>query len=644
MIGKFFTLRFGGSPVLFLMRFSRFLPLFAFPLAATLISGCGGQEKFANSNVAVSDQDRTDKDLAIAQNGAVVEPASLPGKYGGKMTDASPGDPKTFNLWVAGDATSSGAVGALYSALIERNSYTLQWESALAELPKVSADGLTWTFTMKPGLKWSDGAPITVDDVIFTLDVIYDEKVQTNFREGMILDAPDGKGGFKRVPLKYRKVDGANVEFKFPVKYAPARDILNFSIAPKHKLEKLWKQGQPKETAFNPAWGVDVDVKELVSSGPWIITDYKPGQRIVYGRNPNYWKKSDTGQQLPFLDQYVNLIVPDFNTTTLKFLAGDTDVLSVQQTDYKTVKAKEKSGNFTVRNLGPTFSTAYLGFNLNMQSKPAKENPELFKLFNDTRFRQAVSHAVDRDKLVRNVYDGLARPGYGPESPANKVFYSDEVPKTTFDLEKAKSLLAEIGLKDGNGDGILELPSGKPVTFNIITNVENKLRVGIATIVSSDLRKIGIDAKFTPLAFNSVISKLDNKPQPGKPYPPFDWQAVILGWTGGIEPNNGKNIWMSAGNFHQWDPYQQKPHRPWEAKIDELFRQGAQELDETKRKAIYLEFQKIVAEQQPFIYTVVPDAISALKNKYGNIKPCPVGGVTWNIEEIFDQSATRDKP
>lgn len=612
-------------------------------LGALLLAGCGGQEKFANSNTAVSDQDRTDKSVVSAQDGAVVEPTSTPGKYGGKMVDASPGDPKTFNLWVAGDATSSGAVGALYSALIERNSYTLEWEPALANLPEVSPDGLTWTFKMKPGLKWSDGFPINADDVIFTLDVIYDDKVQTNFREGMTLDAPDGKGGFKRVPLSYKKLDNLTVQFKFPVRYAPARDILNFSIAPKHKLEKLWKQGQPGSTGFNPAWGVNVDVKELVSSGPWIITEYKPGQRIVYGRNPNYWKKSETGQQLPYLDQYISLIVPDFNTTTLKFLAGDTDVLTVQQTDYKTVKAKEKSGNFTVLNLGPTFSTAYMGFNMNMQSKPAKENPELFKLFNDTRFRQAISYAIDRDKLVRNVYEGLARPGYGPESPANKIFYSNDIPKYQFDLNKSKELLSQIGLKTGS-DGILQLPNGKPVSFNIITNVENKLRVGIATIVSADLRKIGVDAKFTPLAFNSVISKLDNKPEKGKPYPPFDWQSVILGWTGGVEPNNGKNIWMSAGNFHQWDPYQEKPHRPWEAQIDKLFREGAQEMDETKRKAIYAEFQKIVAEQQPFIYTVVPDAISAMKNKYGNVKPCPVGGVTWNIEELYDQSATRSKP
>lgn len=621
-----------------------FRPIFALSLlGGALLAGCGGQEKFANSNVALGDASRADATLADAQAGTVVEPPSKPGKYGGKMTDAAPGDPKTFNLWVSADATSSGAVGALYSPLIDRNSYTLQWRPALAELPEVSKDGLTWTFHLKPNLKWSDGQPLTADDVIFTLDVIYDLKVQTNFRESMRVDVPDGKGGFKRVPIGYKKIDERTVQFKFPVRYAPARSMLSFSIAPKHKLFAAWNKGQPKATAFNPMWGVDVDPKELVSSGPWIITSYVPGQRIVYGRNPYYWKHDAQGKTLPYLDQSVTLIVPDFNTTTLKFTSGETDILAVQQNDYQTVKAKEKQGGYTVQNLGPTFSTSYIGFNMNMKSRPAQQNPELFKLFNDARFRQAVSHAVDRQKIVRNVYDGLAMPGYGPESPADKLFFSSDVPKFDFDLDKSKALLAQCGLKPGP-DGMLQFPDGKPVAFNIITNVENKLRVGIATIVSEDLKKIGVNATFTPISFNTLLARVDNKPEPGKPYPPFDWQVMILGFTGGVEPNDGVQIWGSGGNLHQWDPYQEKPHRPWEAQIDGLFRQGAQEMDEAKRKAVYANFQKIVGEQQPLVYTVVPDSIVALRNKYGNIKPNAVGGVTWNIEEIYDTSATRNTP
>ena len=627
------------------MRLIHFPSFFvALPVFATILGGCGGQEKFANSNVAVSSSG-ADKDLVDAQTEKVTEPPSKPGKYGGTITDAALADPKTFNLWVAGDSGSSGAVGGLYLGLIARNAYTLEWEAELAkELPTISKDGKTWTFILRDGLKWSDGAPLTADDIIFTLDVIYDEKVQTNFRESMTLDAPDGRGGFKRVPLKYRKIDAKTVEFQFPVPYAPARDILNFAVAPKHKLYEAWRQGQPKKTGFNPAYGVDTDPKQIVASGPWIMTQYVPGQRMVYKRNRNYWKKDEQGRALPYLDQSVTLITSDTNAMTLRFTGGETDVSTIQQKDFKVVKAQESAKNFTLRNLGPSFTTTYFSFNMNMRSKPAQANPDLFKLLNDKRFRQGISHAIDRQKLARNVFQNLATPLYGPVTPANKVFYNPDIPKWEFDIEKAKAKFAECGLKDSDGNGFLEFASGKEVTFNIITNVENESRKSMAAIITSDIKRAGINATFTPISFNSLLTRVDAKPEAGEPYPDFDWQAMILGFGGGIDPNEVKNLWRSEGNMHQWEPYQKKPARPWEAEIDKLYIEGAQELDEAKRKKIYDKWQEIVGEEQPLIYTVTPDSLVAMKNKFGNIKPTAYGGVTWNIEEIYDLSATRDKP
>lgn len=619
-------------------RWSLFLPLLPAAALIPALSGCGGQEKFANTNTAVSGS-QADAGVADAQDGAVKEPESKLGKYGGKMTNTSIADPKTLNYWVAAETSSTGAVGQLFEPLITRNSYTLEYEGDLADLPKVSADGLTWTFTLKPGIKWSDGVPVTADDVIFTLDVIYDTSIQTNMREGMMLDKPDGKGGYTRVPLKYKKIDDRTVEFKLPVRYAPARDILSFPIAPSHKLLAAYKAGN-----FNSTWGVNTNVRDIVGTGPYLLDEYKSGQRLVYKRNPHYWRKDKQGRPLPYLDQIVTLIVPDINTQTLKFLAGESDILGVPATDYKTVKDQEEKGDFTVVNLGPTTSTSFLSLNLNPRSKPALENPELNKLFNDVRFRRALSHAIDREKICRNVFNGLARPGYGPETPANKLFYYAETPKFEYNPDKAKALLTETGLKDTNGDGMLEFPDSKPVRFNILTNVENKLRTGMAEVIQDNFKAVGIDATFTPIAFNTLVQKLDAKPEKGQPYPPYDWESIILGFTGGIEPTGGNNVWRSSGNLHQWEPYQDKPSRPWEAQIDDLFIKGAQEMDEQKRKQIYYDFQKIVGEQQPFIYTVVPDSISALRNKYDNIKPCSLGGQDWNIYEIYETDATRDQP
>lgn len=616
---------------------------------ALALAGCGGSnEQFAGSNAApgaAGNAASTAGDAATdteASGQKVVEPESQPGKYGGKLTDAALSDPKTLNLWVSADASSNSALSPIYDALIARNPYTQEWIPRLAELPEVSKDNLTYTFKLKPDLKWSDGQPLTADDVIFTLDVIYDEKIQTNMREGMKLDAPDGKGGFKRVPLQYKKIDERTVEMKFPAPYAPARDILSFPIAPKHKLEAAYKAGQPNSTKFNSAYGVDVDVKDLVSSGPWLLTSYVPGQRLVYGRNPNYWKKDKQGRPLPYLDSYVSLIVPDVNTISLKFRSGETDLVdSIQHTDFPTFKRDEQKGNYKTMNLGPSSSTQFISFNLNPKSAVAKRKPELVKAFRDVRFRQAVAHAMNRQRIADQVFLGLASPLYGPETAANKQFYNPDVTKYPYDVAKAKSLLAEMGLKDSNNNGILEM-DGKDLKFNILTNVENNQRKTMAAIIGDDLRKVGLGATVTPIAFNALIGKMDAKPQKGQPYPPFDWESVVLGFTGGVEPHDGRNVWTSSGNLHQWYPYQEKPDTPWEAKIDTLFREGAQQMDPVKRKAIYDEWQQIVSDQQPFVYTLTPNVLAAVRNKFGNLKPSNTSGVSWNTDEWFDLKATRD--
>lgn len=600
-------------------------------LGGLLIAGCGG-EKFATG----SGDGTTGADGVTTA--AAVEPPSKLGKYGGTFTDSSIADPKTFNYWVAAETSSTGAVGWLYDSLIGRNAYTLKWESRLAELPEVSEDGLTWTFHLKPNLKWSDGQPITADDVIFTLDLLFDEKVQTNMRESMLVDVPDGNGGFKRQPIEYKKMDNSTVQFQFPVEYAVAREMLSFPIAPKHKLYKSWRQGQPAKTAFNSTWGVNVDVRELVSSGPWIIQSYVPKQRLVYARNPHYWKKDAEGRPLPYLDKYVTLIVQDQNTDQLKFAAGDTDVLGLQHKDYPRLKAAEAKGRYKVMNLGPSWGNSYLSFNQNPNSVVAKRAPWKVKLFQDARFRQAVSYAINRKRISDDIYLGMATPMWGPVSPANTLFFNPNVPQYPYSIDKAKEMLTQIGLKDSNNDGILEY-EGHPVKFTILTNVENNQRVSILGIINNDLKQLGLDVTYAPIDFNKLVSLLSPKPPA-----PYDWEAIVLGFTGGPEPYNGRNVWQSSGNMHQWYPYQKEPATKWEAEVDDIFRESGQTLDSEKRRELFNQWQEIAASQLPLIYTVVPDGLVALRDGFDNIKPCSLGGVTWNLDEIYSSKATRDQP
>jgi peptide/nickel transport system substrate-binding protein len=616
---------------------SRFLKpaLFSLPVAALLFAGCGGNEQFAGGNNA--NGSATGNAASGATLASATEPPSQPGKYGGQLVDVTISNPKTFNYWVSAETSSSGIVGPLYDALLTRNGYTLEWEDSLAELPTISEDNLTWTFKLKENLKWSDGQPLTADDVVFTCDMIYDPKTQGIMREGMLVDEIDPKTQQpvidpqtkqpKRVPLKYRKIDERTVEFTFPQPYAPARDILTFPVAPRHKLYNAWKAGRINET-----WNTNTPVKELVGSSAWTISSYVPDQRVIYKRNPYYWKKDDQGRQLPYLDTYVQLIVPNLNTMTLKFKAGQVDVLGVQAPDYPDIKKGEANGNYKVHNLGPGFGFSYLGFNMNPNAQIDKSK---VRLFQQQKFRQAVSYAINRELMAKNLFLGLASPMYSPVSPANKVFFNDKAPTYPYDLNKAKALLDEIGVKDTNGNGVREF-EGKDVKFNIITNVENDLRKSMCVQITSDLKSIGINAVFTPIAFNKLIQNLDAKPYP--------WEAVVLGFTGGPEPHNGANVWFSSGPSHQWHPNQKSPATPWEAEIDSIFRKASQTLDEKERKVLYDRWQVIAAEQLPFIFTVVPDSLQAVRNKFGNLKPSSAGGALWNLDEIYDLKATRNSP
>jgi len=608
--------------------FSRWIfPVLLLSCFAAWVAGAGTRDRFLKPGEHGVALRYTGLNRVVPQK---TEPPSKRGKYGGTMTDTNLGDPKTFNIWVASDAGSFGTAGNLYDGLIGQNSYTQEWEGRLCDLPTVSKDGLVWTFRLKPNLKWSDGVPITADDIIFTLDMIFDEKTQGIMREGMLVDVKDPKSGkFKRVPVRYRKIDSRTVEYRLPVPYAPARSMLSIAPAPRHKLYEAWKAGK-----INATWSVSTNPRELVASGPWIMQSYVPGQRLIYTRNPNYWKKDQWGGRLPYLDKYVQLIVPDSNSSTLKFKAGECDTLTVQAQDYASVKRDEKAGNYTIYDLGPSSSTQYLGFNLNPKSKTAQKTPWKIQLFQQTRFRQAVSFAINRDLMCVNQFLGLAQPLYTYITPANKIFFDPNTPKYPYNPKKAAMLLDEIGARDIDGNGYREY-QGHEIQFNIITNVENEQRKAMCTVITKDLKNIGLNATFTPVNFNKLITSLDS--------PPYDWEALVLGFTGGNEPNDGANIWFSGGPTHQWNPSQKTPATKWEAEVDDLFRQGAQELDPAKRKAIYDRWQVIASTELPLIYSVVPDSIIAIRNKFGNLKPAPSGAL-WNQDEIYDLSATRQSP
>jgi peptide/nickel transport system substrate-binding protein len=527
--------------------------------------------------------------------------------YGGSFIIDTISDPKSFNPVVAKETSTTLITGFLFEGLTQINPFTTEMEPRLARSWEYSPDGKIWTFHLRDDVKWFDGRSLTADDVVFTYNQLYYNKnIPADARDILTIEGKE---------IKVEKVDNLTVRFTLPKPFAPLLSALSADILPKHLLEPVVKDGK-----FNSHWGVNTATSQIIGTGPFILSEYVPSQRIVLKRNPNYWRIDKAGNRLPYLDSIVILIVPDQNSSILKFQAGETDMISMRREDYAVLKPKEAKGNFTIYNTGPTFSTTFLLFNQNPKAIPEYK----WKWFTDRRFRKAIAHVIDKESIINNVMAGLALPQDSALTPASKFFFNPDVKKYEYNIEKARALLEEAGFKHKGGR--LHDTDGHTVEFAILTNSENNERVNMGNMIKSDIEKLGIKVNFVPVQFNSMVTKLDAT---------FDWEAIIIGLTGGVEPHNGKNVWHSSGHLHMWYPRQAKPATTWEEEIDRLFEEGATELDPEKRKNIYYRWQEIASEEIPFIYTVTPISLYAVRNKFGGIKPTALAGVIPYIEEVY---------
>jgi peptide/nickel transport system substrate-binding protein len=539
------------------------------------------------------------------------------GSYGGRLTISTISDPKGFNPVIAQETSTTAITGYIFEGLTTVSGITNEVVPNLAESWTVSDDGLTWTFHLRQDVKWNDGKPFSADDVVFTFNkLIYDDSIPASWRDIVTLE---GK------PIEVSKIDDFTVTFKTPVRFAPFPRVMGLGIMPKHALEAYVKKG-----TFNSSWGVISAPEEIVGTGPFMLERYEPAQRVLLKRNPLYWKKDSEGNRLPYFDGLTILVVPNLDVSLLKFQDGETDYYGLRGEDYPNLKPREKDENFTVFRTGPAFGTNWISFNLNPGVNPKTGKPFVkptkLKWFTNVNFRRAVAHAIDKQSIINIVYNGLAHPQHASMSPSAGHFYNSNVDRYEYDPAKSKSMLASEGFVDRDGDGYIEDPQGNKVEFSLFTNAENTVRVDLAGIIHKDLETIGMQVHFTQLEFNNIVDKM---------LVTYDWECIMLGFTGGVEPHFAKNIWHSTGQLHDWNPRQEKPATEWEARIDEIFELGVQELDNEKRKELYDEWQLIVSQQLPLIYTVLPESIFAVRNKFGNLVPTPTGGAFHNIEEIY---------
>lgn len=569
-----------------------------------------------------------------------------PGKYGGTLTMSTFGSgPKTFNCWAAADALSSGIAGELlYDSLIDTDVYTGETYPRLAKSIEIGPDKKTYTVKLRKGLRWSDGQPITADDVIFSVNTI----VAKGFGNPSARDVLSAYDKFPTV----EKIDDLTVRFHTQITFAPfLHGLSNIAIAPKHILEPVTKKPIAQ---FGEFWNINCKPETLVTSGPFRLSRYVPGQRVEFVRSDTYSWVDKENRKLPYLDKVVVAIVPDQNTEILKFYGHEIDMLdvnSVKGLDAALMKQREKSGNFTMYNLGPDDGKAFLMFNLNRRKTPDGKkyyvDPIKSKWFNNLYFRNAINHALDRDRIVKNVLRGVGMPSYICEPPTGRYVNKDLKPFPQ-DLNYAQELLKKGGFEK-KGD-VLYDSDGHRVEFTLQTNAGNTIRDAICIIIKNELQKLGMKVNYQPVDFNILIDKIDNS---------RDWEAMVMALTGNkIEPYDGANTWKSNGRLHMFDlrNIDDKGHvnvtdaRDWEKKIDELFDKAATTLDEKERTKYFHEYQKVVYDNVPFIYLYNSYALTAVPNNIGNYSPSPLVvrypplRTMHNIEEIYFTDSTASAP
>ena len=496
---------------------------------------------------------------------------------GGTLIDAMTGEPSSLIYMVAGESASSTITASIFNKLLKYDK-NLDLEGELAESWNVSEDQKTITFKLRPNLKWADGKPLTSADVLFTWQLVINDKTQSPYASDY------------QLVKKAEAPDAQTFSVTYDQAYAPAVDSWSgLQILPKHLLEG--KDLHTTAFARNP-----------VGSNYYKLDSWVTGENLKLSRNAN----AVLGQAN--INHLVTRIIPDSSAQFLELMADNIDSMGLDPIKFSRIiparpELQQKLALY--KELGNSYT--YLGFNL-------KHKP-----FDDKRVRQAINYAIDKQEIIDGVLLGLGEPVASPYKPGTR-WSNPHLKPYPYDKAKAIALLKEAGFADTNGDGILER-DGKAFSFEIITN-QNKEREKTAVLVQRRLKDVGIDVKIRSIEWASFISRFIKT---------GDFDAVLLGWGLGLDPDQ-YNIWHSS---------QQKPgqfnfigyNNPT---VDHLLEAGRLELNPDKRMKIYHEFSKVLLEDSPIVYLSAGYGLMAInKRVYGIDNPSPPAGVGYNSEKWY---------
>ena len=594
----------------------RFALLFA-GVWALLMIGCGKAPEIERGQYVVPD----DTLLVDCE----------PGQYGGMFVLSTMSAPLSFNFLGASSISTHSVLNKLMGTLLEYDPVEQIYTPALAKSWTVDETNTRYVFKLREGIQWSDGAPFTVDDVIFTFNVIAAQKLDEQAGKMLPLYPTKyySKLQYGDSKLAYSKIDDYTLVIEtphiMPALFYTLHDIL---ILPKHKLgaahlsEILLKQ-----------WSLQTAIEEpeqIVGLGPFVVESYKPSERLVLTPNPHYWKADSAGTRLPYMDRMIYKYVGESSTSTVHLATGQISGGGVGLSSIGRVRKAAEKHDMTIHDLGPSTSVTMIWLNQNPgrnEEGAPYVDPVKLKWFRNKHFRQALYYGFNRQEVIDATYFGGGIVVNSSINPAMGQWHNPNVKAYTYDPAKALELLEFEGFYQDDRGQLFDA-EGNRVAFTLLMPNGGGWE-DLVLSFKQNMADLGMDVSLEPMEFSSLSAKMDYT---------YDFDGIVLAWgysSAAYDPSEDESFYLSSGKDHNWHPKQIEPDRDWEARIDELYRIQARTLDMKVRIDAMHEIQAIIAEEAPMILMSSGSEFAVIQNSWHNIKIPKSGPFIWNIEELW---------
>lgn len=489
---------------------------------------------------------------------------------------------KTITPLVSTDAYAGEVQGYVLESLLTRDPVTLKWLGLLAETWQVSPDGLTFTFQIRKGVKFSDGKELTADDVAFTFGFIMNP----------VINAPRERAYYEKI-ASVTATQPYEVVFKFKEPYYDSLALAgSLAVMPRHFYEPYSK----KPDDYNKSKGL------LLGSGPYRLKDAKgwtPDLGMVeLERNPRYW-----GPVQPPFNRLLWKVIANDAARLTTFRNGEIDTYGARPREYKKLL---DDADFIKRvhhyeYMSPTAGYNYIAWNQQRGPKATR--------FADKRVRQAMTYVTDIDSIIKEIMLGYAEPAVSPFSPRSPQHDKNLVPHK-YDLGKAKQLLREAGYSDRNGDGILDDAAGKPFEFEMVFFQDNEDTRRTVLFLKDVYARAGIKMVPKPTEWSVMIDLIKQR----------DFDAITLGWTSGIEIDiyqifHSSQIADGGDNFINYK----------NPRLDQLIEKARGSVDEKARMPLWQECERLLYEDQPYTFLMRRKSLAFIDKRIHNLQITNVG-------------------